>query len=115
MQCIPSKYMMTQIVLFGLKNLNNIIFTFPHVFICRPGECLSNSDCISWAPYCSKHGYCQTSDIFGNTPDSLTNTPELDIKKISHHQDIEVIQYGKISLVKLSNCLINSGIINFKD
>ena len=32
----------------------------------RPGECVTNGDCVSWAPYCSEFGFCQTSDKYGD-------------------------------------------------
>ena len=39
----------------------------------RPGECVTNGDCVSWAPYCSEFGFCQTSDKYGDIATNIGN------------------------------------------
>ena len=34
---------------------------------CRPGECRTSADCLSWAPFCSEAGQCRVSDSRGLT------------------------------------------------
>ena len=34
---------------------------------------MTNGDCVSWAPYCSEFGFCQTSDKYGDIATNIGN------------------------------------------
>ena len=62
----------------------------------RPGECRTNADCLSWAPFCSEAGQCRVSDRRGLTPPGLV----LDIGRLGGHR-AEVTSDGGFSVLTL--------------